>query len=81
MDALKPLVADGLARVDGGVITVPEESRNLVRRVASAFDAYLEPAAGPARRCRVNTNRHAAATLLRKAWSARRRSPGRDKRI
>jgi oxygen-independent coproporphyrinogen-3 oxidase len=43
---LNPLVADGLARIDRGVITVPEPMRNLVRRVASAFDAYLDPAAG-----------------------------------
>jgi coproporphyrinogen III oxidase-like Fe-S oxidoreductase len=46
MAGLEPLVADGLARVESGVITVPEESRNLVRRVASQFDAYLDPAAG-----------------------------------
>ena len=44
--AFKPLVADGLAKVDGGVITVPDEMRNLVRRAASVFDAYLDPAAG-----------------------------------
>jgi oxygen-independent coproporphyrinogen III oxidase len=43
---LNPLVADGLARIDRGVITVPEPMRNLIRRVASAFDAYLDPAAG-----------------------------------
>jgi oxygen-independent coproporphyrinogen III oxidase len=46
MADLQKLVADGLAEVDGGVITVPESARNLVRRVASAFDAYLDPAAG-----------------------------------
>jgi oxygen-independent coproporphyrinogen-3 oxidase len=40
------LVADGLARFDRGVITVPDSVRNLVRRVASVFDAYLDPAAG-----------------------------------
>jgi oxygen-independent coproporphyrinogen-3 oxidase len=44
--ALRPLVTDGLARVDHGVVTVPEASRNLVRRVASAFDTYLDPTAG-----------------------------------
>jgi oxygen-independent coproporphyrinogen-3 oxidase len=44
--AVQPLVADGLARVDRGVITVPEAMRALVRRVASAFDGYLDPAAG-----------------------------------
>jgi oxygen-independent coproporphyrinogen-3 oxidase len=46
LSGLQPLVADGLARIDDGVITVPEESRNLVRRVASQFDAYLDPTAG-----------------------------------
>jgi len=46
LDALQPLLADGLARIDRGVITVPESARNLVRRVASAFDAYLDPVAG-----------------------------------
>lgn len=44
--ALGPLVADGLARIDRGIVTVPENARNLVRRVASAFDAYFDPAAG-----------------------------------
>jgi oxygen-independent coproporphyrinogen-3 oxidase len=43
---LQPLVADGLVRVEGGVVTVPEPARKLVRRVASVFDAYLDPAAG-----------------------------------
>lgn len=46
LDALKPLVADRLVRIDRAVVTVPEENRNLVRRVASAFDAYLDPPAG-----------------------------------
>jgi oxygen-independent coproporphyrinogen-3 oxidase len=46
LDTLMPLVADGLAEVDHRVITVPEAARNLVRRVASVFDAYLDPAAG-----------------------------------
>jgi oxygen-independent coproporphyrinogen III oxidase len=46
LDALGPLLADGLVRVDRGVIVVPEAMRALVRRVASAFDAYLDPAAG-----------------------------------
>ena len=44
--ALDPLLADGLARADRGVITIPEPMRNLVRRVASVFDAYLDPTAG-----------------------------------
>jgi oxygen-independent coproporphyrinogen III oxidase len=46
LSGLEPLVADGLARIEDGVITVPETSRNLVRRVASQFDAYLDPTAG-----------------------------------
>ncbi len=45
LHALAPLIADGLARSDRGVVTVPETMRNLVRRVASAFDTYLDPAA------------------------------------
>jgi oxygen-independent coproporphyrinogen III oxidase len=44
--ALDPLVADELARADCGVIKVPEAARALVRRVASAFDAYLNPEEG-----------------------------------
>ncbi len=43
---LHPLAADGLAQIDNGVVIVPEAARNLVRRVASVFDAYLDPAAG-----------------------------------
>ncbi len=44
--ALCPLVADGLAQVECGVITVPEGARTLVRRVASVFDTYLNPQEG-----------------------------------
>ncbi|MGD0108903.1 MAG: oxygen-independent coproporphyrinogen III oxidase [Rhodopila sp.] len=46
LDALNPLVADGLAWINDRLITVPESARNLVRRVASAFDAYFAPATG-----------------------------------
>jgi oxygen-independent coproporphyrinogen-3 oxidase len=46
LGALKQLAIDGLARIDRGVVTVPESARNLVRRVASAFDLYLDPSAG-----------------------------------
>ena len=46
MAALRPLADDGLARIERGTVTVPEAMRNLVRRVASVFDAYLDPAAG-----------------------------------
>jgi oxygen-independent coproporphyrinogen-3 oxidase len=45
LDRLEPLAADGLARIDRGVVTIPEAARALVRRVASVFDAYLDPAA------------------------------------
>jgi oxygen-independent coproporphyrinogen-3 oxidase len=49
--ALRPLIADGLVRFESGIITVPDAMRPLVRRIASVFDAYLDPKAG----------RHAAA--------------------
>jgi oxygen-independent coproporphyrinogen-3 oxidase len=42
---LAPLAADGLARIDGNRITIPEEVRPLVRAVAAAFDPYLDTAA------------------------------------
>ena len=42
---LGPLVADGLARVDGSRVTVPEDVRPLVRAVAAAFDPYLDTGA------------------------------------
>jgi oxygen-independent coproporphyrinogen III oxidase len=51
LDALQPLIANRLVRTGHDVITVPEHAPNLVRSVASVFDAYLDPAAG----------RHAAA--------------------
>jgi oxygen-independent coproporphyrinogen-3 oxidase len=40
--ALAPLVADGLAVVDGHRITVTEDGRTLVRAVCAAFDRYLK---------------------------------------
>jgi oxygen-independent coproporphyrinogen-3 oxidase len=46
LEALKPLAADGLVHVGDGVITVLPDARNLVRRVASVFDAYLDPVLG-----------------------------------
>lgn len=46
LDALQPLIHDGLVQLDRGVIMIPEAMRALVRRVASAFDAYLDPATG-----------------------------------
>lgn len=48
---LEALTADGLVQLDRGVVTVPDGARVLVRRVASVFDAYLNP----------NEHRHAVA--------------------
>lgn len=45
-EALEPPADDGLARIDRRMITVPEPASNLVRRVASVFEAYPDPAAG-----------------------------------
>jgi len=42
-DALQPVQADGVCTIDGWVITIPEESRILMRTVAAAFDKYLSP--------------------------------------
>lgn len=44
--ALAPLAQDGLAMVDGDVLTIPEEARPLARLVAAAFDAYSRGGAG-----------------------------------
>lgn len=38
---LESLVADGLVRREGPVLSVPDEARMFIRTVASAFDAYL----------------------------------------
>lgn len=40
---LESLATDGVARLDRGVVTIPDAARVLVRRVASVFDAYLDP--------------------------------------
>jgi oxygen-independent coproporphyrinogen III oxidase len=41
LDALRPLAADGLIRLDGPRITVTEEGRTLVRAACAVFDRYL----------------------------------------
>jgi oxygen-independent coproporphyrinogen-3 oxidase len=43
---LGPLTADGLVRIDGGRISIPDAMRPFSRLVAQAFDAYaaLSPA-------------------------------------
>lgn len=40
---LAPLVDDGVAQIDGGVVRVPERMRPFTRLVAAAFDAYFDP--------------------------------------
>lgn len=41
-ERLAPLTADGIAVIDGDVISVPDAHRPLLRLVAAAFDAYLD---------------------------------------
>jgi len=36
------MARDGVVRLDGRYLSVPEEARLFVRSVASAFDTYLE---------------------------------------
>ena len=43
---LLPLITDGLVRLDGRAVMIPEEARPLLRCVAAVFDAYLEPESG-----------------------------------
>ncbi|MBH5368379.1 oxygen-independent coproporphyrinogen III oxidase [Bradyrhizobium glycinis] len=40
---LKPLISDGVVRLDGDRLAVAGDSRFLVRSVAAAFDAHLDP--------------------------------------
>ncbi|MGY3031250.1 oxygen-independent coproporphyrinogen-3 oxidase [Bradyrhizobium sp. USDA 4354] len=40
---LKPLISDGVVRLDGDRLAVARDSRFLVRSVAAAFDAHLDP--------------------------------------
>jgi oxygen-independent coproporphyrinogen-3 oxidase len=40
---LKPLISDGVVRLDGDRLTVSKDARFLVRSVAAAFDAHLDP--------------------------------------
>ncbi|MGE5721533.1 MAG: oxygen-independent coproporphyrinogen III oxidase [Sphingomonadales bacterium] len=48
--ALEPLIADGIARREGHLVSVPEDAQPLVRVLAAAFDQYLGQ--GPARHSR-----------------------------
>ena len=38
---LRTLEADGLVRLEGEVLSIPDDARNFVRSVAATFDAYL----------------------------------------
>ena len=38
--ALNRLAADGILRLDGGIVAMAEDARDLVRLAAAAFDAY-----------------------------------------
>lgn len=40
---LKPLISDGVVRLEGDRLAVATDSRFLVRSVAAAFDAHLDP--------------------------------------
>ncbi|MGY4627538.1 oxygen-independent coproporphyrinogen III oxidase [Bradyrhizobium sp. USDA 4486] len=40
---LEPLISDGVVRLDGARLAVASDSRFLVRSVAAAFDAHLDP--------------------------------------
>ena len=44
---LHELAADGLVRIDGAKVSVPEEARPFMRVVAAQFDGYLHAPAGP----------------------------------
>ena len=46
LNALAPLLRDGLAVLQGDVLSIPDDARPLARIVAAVFDAY---ARGPAR--------------------------------
>lgn len=41
---LQPLISDGVVKLDGDRLEVASDSRFLVRSVAAAFDAHLDPA-------------------------------------
>ncbi|NQV20681.1 MAG: oxygen-independent coproporphyrinogen III oxidase [Rhodospirillales bacterium] len=45
IEALEPLIRDGIVRLDRGRITVTEYGRPLVRSVCAVFDSYLDSSA------------------------------------
>ncbi len=42
LSELAPLAADGICSIKGGIVSIAEENRALVRLVAAVFDAYLD---------------------------------------
>lgn len=46
LDVLKGRAAEGLCRIDGWRVSVPDDARAAVRIVAAVFDTYLNPAHG-----------------------------------
>lgn len=44
---LRDLARDGFVRIEGAVVSIPDEARMLVRYAASAFDAYLGSSGRP----------------------------------
>jgi oxygen-independent coproporphyrinogen-3 oxidase len=40
LEALAPLIGDGLAELEGDILSIPEEARPLARVVAATFDTY-----------------------------------------
>lgn len=48
LEQLRPLQADGLVRVEPGLIAATAQGRLLLRNIAMCFDRYLQPAPTPA---------------------------------
>ena len=50
LDALRPMVDDGLVEIDGERVTVTERGRLFVRNICMVFDAHLARHAGEKKR-------------------------------
>ena len=46
IEMLKPMIADGIASIDGGRISITEPGRPLMRAVCALFDTYLDTGVG-----------------------------------
>lgn len=46
LEALRPMAADGLVRIDGWRVEVPGEARPILRTVCTAFDSYFTSGKG-----------------------------------